>query len=53
MSDTVVIRSWVLVPCGFAGQMPTFWRSMLSASSRAEVTRQGSRGLIQDLKNKG
>jgi hypothetical protein len=33
--------------------MPTFRRNMLSPSSGAEVTRQGSRGLIQDLKSKG
>jgi hypothetical protein len=33
--------------------MLTFRINMLSPSSEAEVTREGSRGLIQDLKSKG
>jgi hypothetical protein len=33
--------------------MPTFRRYMLSPSSGAEVTKQGSKELIEDVKNKG
>jgi hypothetical protein len=35
------------------GLMQTFWRNMLSPFSGAEVTRQGNRWLVYDLKSKG
>jgi hypothetical protein len=35
------------------GLMQTFWRNMLSPFSGAEVTRQGNRWLVYDVKSKG